>query len=185
MTAPAAASGLPRATLVLGGQRSGKSGYAEALVADGQTGACVYLATARAGDAEMAARIQAHRARRGPRWTTVEEPVELPDALARAAAPDRAVLVDCLTLWLANLLGAERDPETAARELVRAIGRLEGPVVFVSNEVGQGVVPTNALARAFVDHAGRLHQAVAGACDRVVFLTAGLPHTLKSDNEGR
>lgn len=185
MTASAAATGLPRATLVLGGQRSGKSGYAEALVADGQAGACVYLATAQAWDAEMAARIQAHKDRRGARWTTVEEPFELPDALARTAAPDRAVLVDCLTLWLSNLLGAERDPEAAGRDLVRAIGRLEGPAVLVSNEVGQGVVPANALARAFVDHAGRLHQAVAGACDRVVFMTAGLPQTLKSDNEGR
>lgn len=169
---------LPRATLVLGGQRSGKSAYAEHLL-ESQPGGLVYLATAEAHDGEMAERIAAHRARRGTRWSTVEAPLELAPALAQAAGPERTVLVDCLTLWLSNLLGAERDPDGEAARLVEAIGRLPGPAVFVSNEVGQGIVPDNALARAFVDHAGRLHQAVAAAADRVVLVAAGLPQTLK------
>lgn len=175
---------LPRATLVLGGQRSGKSAYAERLV-ESQPGACVYLATAEARDAEMAERIQRHRARRGSRWSTIEAPLELAETLAEAAGPDRAVLVDCLTLWLSNLLEAERDPEGERRLLVAALERLAGPVVLVSNEVGQGVVPDNALARAFVDHAGRLNQAVAGAADSVVFMAAGLPMTLKTPTSKR
>jgi adenosylcobinamide kinase/adenosylcobinamide-phosphate guanylyltransferase len=169
-------------TLVLGGARSGKSRHAELLV-ESQPGACVYLATAQAGDDEMTARIADHRVRRGPRWTTVEEPLDLVGALARHCGPDRAVLVDCLTLWLSNLLGAERDVAAEFERLLAALPRLAGPVVFVSNEVGQGVVPDNALARAFVDHAGRLHQELAAAAQRVVFMTAGLPHELKSVSE--
>lgn len=172
---------LPRATLVLGGQRSGKSAHAERLV-EAQAGELLYLATAEAHDSEMAARIAHHQARRGTRWTTLEEPIELPGALDRSAATDRTVLVDCLTLWLANLLGAEREIAAETERLAAAIGRLQGPVVFVSNEVGQGVVPDNALARAFVDHAGRLHQAVAAAADQVILVTAGLPYSLKSPN---
>jgi len=169
-------------TLVLGGARSGKSRHAEALV-ESQPGACVYLATAQAGDGEMAARIAAHRARRAVRWTTVEEPLDLAAALGRACGPDRAVLVDCLTLWLSNLLGAERDLVTECERLLAALPGLAGPVVLVSNEVGQGVVPDNALARAFVDHAGRLHQDLAAIAQRVIFMTAGLPRKLKSVSE--
>ena len=170
---------LPSVTLVLGGQRSGKTRHAEALV-ERQPGACIYLATAEAGDAEMAERIRRHRERRGGRWRTHEEPLELPDALHACAGGDRAVLVDCLTLWLTNLLGAGRDPVAEGERLVAALAELPGPVVLVSNEVGQGVVPDNALARAFVDHAGRLHQAVAAAASSVVLMAAGLPITLKS-----
>jgi adenosylcobinamide kinase/adenosylcobinamide-phosphate guanylyltransferase len=169
-------------TLILGGARSGKSRYAEALV-ESQPGPCVYLATAEAGDAEMAARIAAHRARRGARWTTVEVPLDLVGALELAAGPDRAVLVDCLTLWLSNLLGAGRDVASECDGLLAALPGLAGPVVFVSNEVGQGVVPDNALARAFVDRAGRLHQDLAAAADRVIFMTAGLPRDLKTPAE--
>ncbi len=170
-------------TLVLGGACSGKSRHAEALV-ESQPGPCVYLATAEALDEEMAARIAAHRARRGPRWTTVEAPLDLVAALERAAGPDRAVLVDCLTLWLSNLLGAAKDegrdvPEACDR-LIAALPGLAGPVVFVSNEVGQGVVPDNELGRVFVDYAGRLHQDLAAAADRVIFMTAGLPRELKA-----
>ncbi len=170
---------LPPVTLILGGARSGKSRHGEALV-ESQPGPCIYLATAEAGDAEMAARIAAHRARRGDRWTTVEVPLDLSAALALAAGPDRAVLVDCLTLWLSNLLGAGRDVTGECARLLAALPGLAGPVVFVSNEVGQGVVPDNALARAFVDRAGRLHQDLAAVADQVVFMTAGLPASLKT-----
>ncbi len=182
MSAPPLPASLAPVTLVLGGARSGKSRHAEALV-ESQPGPCVYLATAQAGDAEMTARIADHRARRGARWTTVEEPLDLAAALGQACASDSAVLVDCLTLWLSNLLGAERDVAAECDGLLAALPELAGPVVFVSNEVGQGVVPDNALARAFVDHAGRLHQDLAAAAQRVVFMTAGLPRELKSVSE--
>lgn len=164
-------------TLVLGGARSGKSAHAEALVA--RADMPIYLATAEARDGEMTERIRQHRARRGARWTTVEEPLDLTGRLAALAAPGRAVLVDCLTLWLSNLIGTGRDPDAAGAALVRALPALGGPVVFVANEVGLGIVPDNALARAFRDVAGRLNQEVAAAAERVVFVAAGLPLTLK------
>lgn len=169
---------LSAVTLVLGGARSGKSRHAESL-AEARPGDCVYLATAEPLDAEMAARIRAHQARRGARWRTVEEALELSGALREAAGSNRVVLVDCLTLWLSNLLGAGRDPALETDNLVTALTDLSGPVVLVSNEVGQGVVPDNALARAFIDHAGRLHQAVAAAASSVIFMVAGLPLQVK------
>jgi adenosylcobinamide kinase/adenosylcobinamide-phosphate guanylyltransferase len=171
---------LPAITLVLGGARSGKSRHAEALVlASGLEP--VYLATAEALDDEMVARIACHRARREPAWRTVEAPLDLAAGLEREAASDRAVLVDCLTLWLSNLLRAERDVAAETVALTATLGRLAGPVVLVSNEVGQGIVPANPLARRFVDEAGRLHQAIAARADRVVLMVAGLPHVLKSE----
>ncbi len=173
-----APGGLTPVTLILGGARSGKSRHAEILAETG-TGPCVYLATAQAGDAEMAARIAAHRARRGGRWSTLEEPLDLVQALKEVCAPDRAVLVDCLTLWLSNILGADRDPAAEFEALLAALPALRGPVVFVSNEVGQGIVPANPLARRFVDEAGRLHQALAARADSVILMTAGLPLVLK------
>ncbi len=179
MSAPPLPVSLAPITLVLGGARSGKSRYAEALV-ESQPGACIYLATAQAGDAEMAARIATHRARRDARWTTVEEPLDLAAALGQTCRPDRAVLVDCLTLWLSNLLGAGRPVPAACEGLLAALPGLAGPVILVSNEVGLGVVPDNALARSFVDHAGRLHQDLAAVAQRVVLMTAGLPRELKS-----
>ncbi|MCG8359563.1 MAG: bifunctional adenosylcobinamide kinase/adenosylcobinamide-phosphate guanylyltransferase [Kiloniellales bacterium] len=172
------AAPLPPITLILGGARSGKSRHAEVLV-EGQPGDCVYLATAEAGDAEMAARIEAHRARRGARWRTVEEPLDLLGALGRHASAEGAVLVDCLTLWLSNLMGAERDVEAECAHLLDGLAALPGPVVFVSNEVGLGIHPMNALARRFVDHAGRLHQRLAEAAASVIFMAAGLPLHLK------
>lgn len=175
---------LPAVTLVLGGARSGKSRHAEAL-AESRAGACIYLATAEPRDAEMAARIARHKARRSGRWTTVEEPLDLVGALRRAAGPDRAVLIDCLTLWLSNVLGAERDIEAESDRLIGALPDLGGPVVFVSNEVGLGVVPDNALARRFVDHAGLLHQRLAAAAQSVVHMTAGLPIQLKGGGIAR
>ncbi len=180
----ATTAALPRLTLVLGGARSGKSRFAERLVESQPgacvDGACVYLATAEARDAEMAARIADHRARRGNRWHTVEAPLELVAGLRDNAAADRAVLVDCLTLWLANLIDAGRDVDAETAALSDALPTLTGPVVMVSNEVGLGIVPDNALARAFRDAAGRLNQAIAVAAQSAVFIAAGLPLHLKS-----
>lgn len=178
---PTMTSILPAITLVLGGARSGKSAYGEALVetAAGSGGHPLYLATAEAGDDEMAARIRHHRARRGERWDTMEEPLELVGALRRSAAPGRPVLVDCLTLWLSNVMAADRDADAEIQALARGIPDLQGIVVFVSNEVGMGMVPPTALGRAFRDLAGRLNQRMAAAADRVVFVAAGLPLTLK------
>jgi adenosylcobinamide kinase/adenosylcobinamide-phosphate guanylyltransferase len=172
---------LPRTTLVLGGARSGKSRYAQSL-AEAEPGDRVYIATAEAGDAEMAERIRRHREARGGRWRTVEAPLALAEALTRAAGRDRVVVVDCLTLWLANLMAAGRDVAAETENLVAALGAVAGPAVLVSNEVGHGIVPEAALARAFRDHAGELHQAVAAASGRVVMVTAGLAHVLKDTN---
>ena len=163
-------------TLVLGGARSGKSRYAEALLASASPR--TYLATAEPGDAEMAERIRRHREQRGAVWATREAPIELPDAIR---AETGALLVDCLTLWVSNLMAQNRDLESAAEQLCGAIRRPGGPVVLVSNEVGLGIVPDNALARAFRDHAGRLNQRVAAIADRVLFVAAGLPLALKGD----
>lgn len=168
---------LPALTLVLGGARSGKSTYAESLLA--ASGQAIYLATAQAKDAEMSERIRQHRERRGTAWLTVEEPLDLVGALAAHSRPDRPILVDCLTLWLSNLLLRDAPVDGEIDRLVRALPNLTGPVVFVANEVGLGIVPDNALARAFRDHAGRLNQTLAAHCQRVVFLAAGLPLLLK------
>lgn len=176
MVNAAAMMSSPSITLVLGGARSGKSAYAEALIGDQPA---VYLATAQAFDAEMAERLRLHRARRGPNWTTVEEPLELAAALCAHDTAGRPVLVDCLTLWLSNILLAERDVAAACADLAETLPRLAAPVVLVANEVGLGIVPDNALARAFRDHAGRLNQQIAAVAHRVVFVAAGLPLTLK------
>ena len=162
-------------TLILGGARSGKT--AHALAAAEATGrGLVMIATAEALDAEMAERIARHRAERGPRWRTIEATLDLAGALARVSAGETAV-VDCLTLWVSNLMHAERDLEAEAARLIAALpGR---DMVLVSNEVGLGIVPDNALARRFRDAAGRLNQQVAAAADRVVFVAAGLPLVLK------
>ena len=167
--------------LVLGGARSGKSRYAEAQAA--ATGLeKVYLATAQAWDDEMAARIAKHQAdRAADGWVTVEEPIGLPAALMRESRAHRVVLVDCLTLWLNNLLCAERDVVAASAAFLSALANARGPVALVSNEVGLGIVPDNALARAFRDHAGRLHQSVAAVAARVVLTVAGLPMAVKGD----
>lgn len=169
---------ISRTTLVLGGARSGKSRHAEELLAAAD-GARVYIATAEVRDDEMAARIREHQARRGENWHTIEQPLDLVAALQENCRADTAVLVDCLTLWLANLMTASRDIGAETHRLVQALPSLEGRVVLVSNEVGQGIVPENALAREYRDHAGRLNQAVAAAVDEVVLITAGLPQRLK------
>ena len=161
--------------LVLGGARSGKSAFAERWVRE-RGGRPTYLATGRAWDDEMRERITRHRADRGDVWETVEEPVDLVGALRRVSGP---VLVDCLTLWLTNLMMAERDVEAEGGTLVAALAEIEGDVAFVSNEVGQGIVPADPMSRAFRDHAGRLHQRLAAAVDEVHFVTAGIAQRLK------
>jgi adenosylcobinamide kinase/adenosylcobinamide-phosphate guanylyltransferase len=169
-------------TLVLGGARSGKSVFAEQLIESSGL-IKVYLATATAGDDEMSARIRQHRNRRADSWNTVEEPLALVDALTREATHGRAVLVDCLTLWLSNVMFADRDPEIEARRLTRFLGVACYPVVFVSNEVGMGLVPETPLGRAFRDAQGRLNQVIAAAVPQVVFIAAGLPLWLKHPSQ--
>jgi adenosylcobinamide kinase/adenosylcobinamide-phosphate guanylyltransferase len=162
---------------VLGGIASGKSALAEALAA-----CCgrprVYLATAQAGDAEMAAKIAAHRARRGPGWTCIEAPVDLSGALAAVPA-GAVVLIDCVTLWLSNLLHAGLDPEAEGARLLAALARAPGPVVVVTNEVGGGGIAANALARRFARAQGALNQRLAAEAGLVVAVMAGLPLVLK------
>jgi adenosylcobinamide kinase/adenosylcobinamide-phosphate guanylyltransferase len=164
--------------LVLGGNRSGKSRKAEEL-ASSAGGEPVYVATATPGDAEMADRIAAHRARRGAAWRTMEEPLDVPGILDAQALPGRAVLVDCLTLWLSNLFGAEHDIEHETDRLVTALRRTACPVVIVSNEVGSGIVPANALARRYADAHGILNQRVAAVADRVILMAAGIAVPIK------
>jgi adenosylcobinamide kinase / adenosylcobinamide-phosphate guanylyltransferase len=154
--------------LVLGGARSGKSAYAERLIRESGLDA-VYVATATSGDDEMAERIEEHRSRRGDKWRTVEAPDRLEDALARAAGEGRAVLVDCLTLWLTNIMLAGADIEARSRALAETASKIPGLRVFVSNEVGLGLVPETPLGRRFRDAQGRLNQAIAAAADQVVF----------------
>jgi adenosylcobinamide kinase/adenosylcobinamide-phosphate guanylyltransferase len=166
----------PHLTLVLGGARSGKSRHAEGLVT-AAAAPWVYVATAQAGDAEMAARIADHRARRGAGWHTIEAPHD--PAAAIAAAPAGGLLVDCLTLWLTNRMLADADIEAETAGLESTLASRRGPVVLVSNEVGAGIVPDNALARRFVDLQGRLNQRIAARADRVVLVVAGLPLIVK------
>ena len=165
-------------TLVLGGARSGKSRYAEKLVAASGLSP-VYIATAAALDGEMSERIAQHRDRRGGEWRTVEEQFALAQTIAREAQPGRILLVDCLTLWLSNLTFARRDIEAEQAGLVDVLSGCPGPVVLVSNEIGLGLVPETPLGRRFRDAQGRLNQAVAEAADRVLFVAAGLPLALK------
>jgi adenosylcobinamide kinase / adenosylcobinamide-phosphate guanylyltransferase len=169
---------LPPVTLVLGGARSGKSRYAERLV-EGAATCGTYCATADAGDSEMAERIAVHRARRGCFWHTVETPLALTQAIVEQAERERPLLIDCLTLWLSNLILAGRQPDAEAAVLCNALREAAGPVVLVSNEVGMGLVPETPLGRRFRDAAGRLNQEVAALADRVVFVAAGLPLVLK------
>lgn len=181
-------------TLVFGGARSGKSAHAEKLARESGK-EVVYLATAQAGDGEMATRIAHHRAQRPAEWSTLEEPLRLGDAILREARPGRLLLVDCLTLWLTNLMFSTGEaypdvgdialPELFHSErahLLYALAEMadtDCDLVLVSNEVGMGIVPYGAISRCFTDEAGRLNQAVAAVCDNAVFVAAGLPLHLK------
>ncbi len=170
----------PSSVLVLGGARSGKSAHAEKLARE--TGLSrVYLATAQAFDDEMRERIQRHQAERaGDGWRTVEEPLALAAAIERHSKPDTVLLVDCLTLWLTNVMLAGEDVAVMSDALLGAVAAASGPVILVSNEVGMGIVPESSLGRAFRDAQGRLNQAAARAVPHVVFIAAGLPLTLKA-----
>jgi adenosylcobinamide kinase/adenosylcobinamide-phosphate guanylyltransferase len=169
-------------SLILGGARSGKSALAERLATESAPDV-VYIATAECRDEEMSARIEHHRARRPAHWVSVEEPLALAQALHANARDGRCVLVDCLTLWLSNLLGND-DVARFEREreaLLDLLPNLPGEIVLVSNEVGLGIVPLGELTRRFVDETGRLHQALAARCERVIFVAAGLPLALKGN----
>ncbi|RED47668.1 bifunctional adenosylcobinamide kinase/adenosylcobinamide-phosphate guanylyltransferase [Aestuariispira insulae] len=170
---------------VCGGARSGKTGYAQKMVEEiaATAGlAKIYIATAQAWDAEMADRIQRHQSERGPDWQTAEAPMDLPEKILELSNPETILLVDCLTLWLTNILLAERNIDAQRIALVAAIEGAKGPVVLVSNEVGMGIVPENALARRFRDEAGWVNQAVAKAADKAVLVASGLPVILKDNN---
>ncbi|HTG38753.1 bifunctional adenosylcobinamide kinase/adenosylcobinamide-phosphate guanylyltransferase [Sphingomonas sp.] len=168
----------PRSILVLGGARSGKSRHAQSL-AEGMGRDRLFIATAQAFDDEMRDRIARHRADRDASWRTVEAPVDLPGAIRDHGRAERILLVDCLTLWLSNLLLSDADLDAAGRSLVRAIAETPALVVLVGNEVGFGIVPDNALARRFRDAAGRLHQDLAARCDAVDLVVAGIALRMK------
>ncbi len=173
-------SPLAAVTLVLGGVRSGKSRFAEALVE--ATDRPIYLATAEALDDEMSDRITAHRHRRSAKWRTIEEPLEIASVLPKSAHPQGAVLVDCLTLWLSNLMTEQRDLDVETENLLQSLPTLAGPVVFVSTEVGLGGVSANAMARAYADSLGDLHQAIAARASRVYLVSAGIAQCIKNEN---
>lgn len=179
--------------LILGGARSGKSALAEKLAHE-STLKVTYLATAQAGDAEMEARIAVHQQRRPAAWSLLEEPLNLASALRQLAAPNRCVLVDCLTLWLSNLIfqgDAWREIEAGKpvtcplyhqqrQDFLQVLPKLPGQIILVSNEVGMGIVPLGPINRFYTDEQGRLNQAVARLADQVTFVVAGLPWVLKS-----
>ena len=168
---------MSQVTFILGGARSGKSTYAEKLIES--TGLPkVYIATAQAFDVEMEKRISEHQARRTG-WQTIDAPLHLADAIYAQRRKGNAVLVDCLTLWLTNLLMAEHDIATSFHVLLGVLRTADHPLVLVSNEVGLGIVPDNALARTFRDNTGRLHQMIAAEAANVHFIAAGLPIKLK------
>jgi len=175
---------MTRHALVLGGARSGKTAFAEGLAMRSGSKP-VYLATAEALDAEMRERVASHQRGRGERFATIEEPIALSDALLVAAREHDVILVDCLTLWITNLLIANQDVAMAVSELGATLVQLKtARVILVSNEVGLGIVPDNAMARTFRDLAGSAHQRLAEVCDDVYFVAAGLPMTLKGEAPG-
>lgn len=167
-----------KSQLILGGARSGKSSFAQRQ-AENLPGELIYVATAQALDAEMAERITRHQAERGARWLTVEAPLDLLKVIESKSRLGNVLLVDCLTLWASNLMFAENDVAQAINGLTSALAKASGKIVLVSNEVGLGIVPDNALARRFRDVAGDVNQAVAKSVDSVVFVAAGLPMVLK------
>lgn len=169
----------PRCLLVLGGARSGKSAFAEQIVLS-QEGRAHYIATGRAWDDEMKERILHHRDRRGEGWVTHEEPLALTDTLKRLDQPENTILVDCLTLWVTNLMLEEGvHVEDAFAPLVAHARQAKSKIIFVSNEVGLGIVPDNRMARQFRDHSGRLHQQIAAVAKEVYFVAAGVPLKMK------
>ena len=171
-----------RATFVFGGARSGKSEFAEQLAVKSDLQK-FYIATSAVFDPEMSERIGQHRHRRGASWTTIEEQIDLAGVLAKTLSPDRVVLIDCLTLWLSNLTYTEKNTEAEVKRLLDVLAEPAGPCIFVSNEVGMGIVPENKLSRSFRDMQGRLNQDMAAVCGQVVFVAAGLPLLLKPNSQ--
>ena len=174
---PAHNSGITATILVLGGVRSGKSTFAQKL-AD-PAAHPIYIATAQPDDAEMAARIRRHKEQRARHWQTWEVPLSIAEAIARINSPHTVAVVDCLTLWVSNLMHTERDVEAESHTLVEALAARSCSVILVSNEVGSGIVPDNALAREFRDHMGHLHQLLAAQAAYVYLMVAGIPLTVK------
>jgi adenosylcobinamide kinase/adenosylcobinamide-phosphate guanylyltransferase len=170
---------MPERVLILGGQRSGKSSYAEKLVAASGLRP-VYIATGTASDAEMERRISTHRERRGNEWHTVEAHIELSAAILAEAGGARYLLVDSLGTWIGNLMAADLDIEAHTKALIHSIKYVSGPLILVSEEVGLSLVPMNAVARQFVDALGSLNQQIAATAERVIFVAAGLPLVLKA-----
>jgi adenosylcobinamide kinase/adenosylcobinamide-phosphate guanylyltransferase len=170
---------LPKLTLVLGGAASGKSTFAESLILQ-VGGAPVYIATAQIFDDEMAEKVRQHRELRGAGWTTIEEPLDVPNALAQVSAT-QPVLIDCATLWLTNIILGDHDVASHSAKLIAGLAACKAPIVIVSNEVGQGIVPDNALSRKFRNAQGRLNQQLAAEADLVIAVMAGLPLALKGD----
>ena len=168
---------LPSLTLVLGGQRSGKSAYAEDLLCPEQK--ALYVATAQVLDKEMKERVRIHENRRNRNWMTVEEPFDITSALLLNDKAGRPILIDSLGMWISNLLAHDKDIEKHMLELVRATENIKSSLIFVSDEVGLGIIPDNALARRFIDKLGTLNQLIADRADTVIFVTAGLPMYLK------
>ena len=171
-------------TLILGGARSGKSVLAEQLaeqMAEQSGKSLYYIATAEGHDDEMIKRIKIHQGRRNNQWKTLEEPLNIAQLILETAQSDRVLLIDCLTLWLSNIMCAEGDAMSYINPLTRCLERARGPVILVSNEVGLGIVPVNKLARDFQDEAGRMNKAVAQVATDVLFMVAGLPMCLKKD----
>ncbi len=176
-------NGRHRSTLILGGTRSGKSSFAQRLTEE-NGGDLIYLATAEAFDAEMTDRITRHREDRGPNWQTVEENIDITNVILEKSSPGTTILVDCLTIWLSNLMLAEVDIESELNKLMGILKDVQGPVIFVSNEVGSGVVPQSPLGRRFRDEAGWMNQRVAANVEEVALITAGLPIWLKGRESG-
>lgn len=166
--------------LILGGARSGKSQLAESLAQESGK-KVIYIATATADDHEMQERIKRHQQQRPSHWQTIECQVALSETLRQHASEHHCLLIDCLTLWTSNLLCADHNCQAAHMELLTTIKQLPGDIIFVSNEVGLGVIPMGSLSRRFVDESGRLHQALASQCERVIFTAAGLPLVLKGE----
>jgi adenosylcobinamide kinase/adenosylcobinamide-phosphate guanylyltransferase len=169
---------MPPLTFILGGARSGKSRHAQ-ILAETSGAAPIMIATAQAFDAEMQDRITRHQSERGPAWTTIEAPIDLATAIARIQTP-ATIVIDCLTLWVTNLLMADLDIPAASASLVAACKASPNPIIMVSNETGFGIVPPDPLSRRFRDEAGRLHQRVAAEADTVTLMVAGLPLTVKT-----
>jgi len=163
---------------VLGGSRSGKSTHAESL-ADAAGSNPIYIATAEIFDQEMKARIELHRERRGPQWQLVEAPLDLPEALTKADNPDNVILIDCLSVWITNVLVHERDTDTACRAMLDSLTNCSGHVILVASETGLGIIPENKLSRQFRDANGRLNQAVAAVANEVFFVAAGIALRIK------